>query len=169
MRMGERELAAWRSGVKKWPPGTRQGQKGPRRGTSGLASPQGQGAQRLTLMRLARTQALWAARQTPPRGFKPPPPGGAQPIGSSTTTVTSSPGPERQLLGGALPALRVSPGDQTSPPPQTPPPTEVPTRLPPPAPGTRRAPFGTRPTPPNHAAPREFDGRDAGVWQNPRP
>lgn len=56
---------------------------------------------------------LWAARQTPPRGFKQPPPGGAQPIGSSTTTVTSSPGPERQLLGGALPALRVSPGDQT--------------------------------------------------------
>lgn len=52
---------------------------------------------------------------------------------------------------------------------QTPPPTEVPTRVPPPAPGTRRAPFGTRPTPPKQAAPREFDGRDAGVWQNPRP
>ena len=39
VRMGESELAAWRSGVKKWPPGTRQGQKGPRRGTTGLTGP----------------------------------------------------------------------------------------------------------------------------------
>lgn len=71
--------------------------------------PKGGGSQRVTPARLAEPPAL---RRAPPRGFKPPPPGGAQPIGSSTTTVTS-PGPERQLLGGARPALRVSPGDQT--------------------------------------------------------
>lgn len=65
------------------------------------------GAQWVRPVRLVETPRS-AARRTPPRGFKPPPPGGAQPIGSSTTTVTS-PGPERQLLGGALP-LRVSPG-----------------------------------------------------------
>lgn len=75
------------------------------------------------------------------------------------TTVTS-PGPERQLLGGALPALRVAPGDQSPP---TPPPTQVPTPVPPPAPGTRRAPSGTAPTPPDRAAPRESEGRDGAA------
>lgn len=153
-------------GVEK-PPGSGQGRRtcaeGPWAGGPTAAVPRGSDPPGC----LGRRRS--AARRSP-RGFKPPPPEGAQPIGSSITTVTS-PGPERQLLGGALRPPRLprssDPTNSTS--------DQTPTRVLPPAPRTRKSPSRTGPTPPDQAAPREFEGRDGaargdgGGGQNLRP
>lgn len=164
----KKELAAWRSGVKKWPPGTRQGQKGSRRGPPGWLTPRA---------KVPNGSHRWGWRG--PRCSGPPDRllrevSNSRPREAlSRLEVPPRPSPAAQGRSGnssaELSQPSASPLETRHPSSQTPPPTEVPTRVPPPAPGTRRAPFGTRPTPPNQAAPREFDGRDAAVWQNPRP
>lgn len=70
-----------------------------------------------------------AARQAPRQGFKPPPPG-RRSADWKFHIDRHQPRAEQQLLGGALPALRVYSRVQT---PQTPPLTEVPTPVPSPA------------------------------------
>lgn len=101
------------------------------------------GAQWVRPVRLARTPVL------------------GRPTGSSARFQTAAPGrrsahwkfhnDRHQPKAGAATPRRSAhpprlPRNQT---PQTPPPTQVPSRVQPPAPGTRRAPSGRGPTPPD--------------------